>query len=976
MGVQVVHEVDGVDGVSLYTATDTSGAPIPGRRVALIGAMHGNEPVGPEVLSLLAAEVGARLRAGSILAVLANQAARAAGLRSTPGGPDMNRLWDPANLTRVAALPPEQRVYEEARALELAPLLRTADAILDLHSTSRPAPPFLLVRDDLEHRLLARELGVPRLITGVHEGGVLPGGLAVNVDLVAGQRGKRLGLLFEAGQHDAPGNALRAWAVTQRLLHALGLWDHRPPTEVAEPDLYEIVERFAQAPAGREPWRFATGTRRFRPPRRLESFEEIEADEILVRAGADRVARAEAPFTMLMPAPTAGPGEDLFFVAQRRHGGLGDVARTREEAVRTASAVERMLDLVEDDEFAFGTTWASFDGARILDRCAELVGRALRLPEGHPDRRISVVGRGDWGGGPAEQRRGRRYRQVMRRAIADGLAIDRYQLMRGASVGWIDALTSPENAARFAARARRDPVRMILSARQPHTVALLVSGDLDAAVAGGDARHVRVALVVEALSVSSHGDQIHTRMVRAALFSARPEILVAAHRLLGALRRDHEELVRGPDLAPGPGEEGLVDDAGAFRMDGSAEYLGRVRGALRRLQFRTWLNALRVHLPAPLRLDAGQLGPWLASVMETTGIGDVHTLRALLVDAEPGGWRVSLDRLEAAVEAPSAVPVPHPPRLAARPEPVLADEVDADTIERWAGARRLVRQMQPIPGHRGRDLELPLTKAAIRELVVGLYAHAREAARRAPGRVLVAIAGDGQSPLREAVASSAAHLCAHRDLVRDPNVRYLRIQHAEATHLGWMKDLLAQVDARGPGAAPVSLRWEHEHGGTVNVVLVATALEDADAPSADTLDGWHIEACGVLVSRLEAAAGEYAVALFTHALDGGGRANPDLLHFARAHCQGLLGAAPLEWVGSGAELEPVVLRNVARWVEEVRAGAGVERLERLGRIDARLRDALEAAAGGALPALSAARAVWAEVGPWPGVEWARIAAAK
>src|SRR5690606_23186778 len=116
---------------------------------------------------------------------------------------------------------------------------------------------------------------------------------------------------------------------------------------------------------------------------------------------------------------------------------------------------ERMLDLLADDAFERGSTTASFDGRQVLDLCAEEVMRALRLPAGHPHRRIAVVGRGDFGGDEAERRAGQRYRRAMRRAIAEGLPIDRVQLLRGSGIGWLDALTSPAMAALLRRRRER-----------------------------------------------------------------------------------------------------------------------------------------------------------------------------------------------------------------------------------------------------------------------------------------------------------------------------------------------------------------------------------------------------------------------------------------------------------------------------------------------------------------------------------------
>jgi hypothetical protein len=155
-------------------------------------------------------------------------------------------------------------------------------------------------------------------VTGVHENGVLNGGICSTIGLGPGERSDRVGFTFEAGEHTNPENAVRAWAVTQRLLAAFGLWSDAPPVEEGlDFEVYEVVDRFRQAPAGTVQYRFVgyeggeAGERRWGAPRKLHSFEQVQADEVVLRRGHDAVVRAASPYTMLMPAPNTAPGTDL-----------------------------------------------------------------------------------------------------------------------------------------------------------------------------------------------------------------------------------------------------------------------------------------------------------------------------------------------------------------------------------------------------------------------------------------------------------------------------------------------------------------------------------------------------------------------------------------------------------------------------------------------------------------------------------------
>lgn len=1005
--IRISTPVDQVPGTSLIEAVDRAGRTLPGPRLAVVGMIHGNEPVGGMVLDRFAEAAVSELVSGSVLMVRANLEGAAAGLRHTPDGLDMNRLWDRDTLERLTRRPGTIKCYEERRVLELAPLLVQCDAILDLHSTSRPAAPFLVFRDDQRHGALARKLGVRNLVTGLYENDILPGGICANAGLRVGERSTRLGFTFEAGQHLAPDNVERAWWVAVRLLHELGMWRTQPPPLDPDFEVYEVVERFVQAAADEEQYRFVgfeggePGSGRKGPPRQLHSFENIEADEVIVRQGRDGLVRAQTPFTMLMPAPTTPPGTDLYFTALPRHGGLGEGrALSDQDARREAMAIERMFDLTADDDFVRGTSWVSFDARQLLDLCASLVGRAQRLPVGHPHRKITVVGRGDNGGGEREARHGQRYRSAMRGAIASGVPVERIQLMRGAPLGWLDAMTSHGMLDTLRRRAKEHPeappLGLRVSVRQPHTVSLLVAGDLDLALSTGDFRYVRVALLVEAASVEPEGDGAKVRVVRAGMVSARPEVLQASNGLLRALREEHDHVVVHGALAHLPEIKPLLEGTLiAARPD--PELLASLHNVLYRLQLRLWVDSLRPELTEPVRLRTPDaVGRWLAVTMAAAGIYDVEALRALVIRPTGKAWVADprqLDRVSKALDGDDkdlldgtgALPVRvSPPRRPLPRQPLMASDVTADDLERWIGWKRYVRGVHVVPDHRGKDVDLAFAERVIRARIARWFRDAREQAAAAPGNVLVVVAGDGLNPQRDDLGDAIELLDAHRDLLRDPNVHYLRIQHAQGTHLSWFKDFLFTLQQR-PAGQSVALQWEAEHGSTVNVVMLATRDEGAEA-RAWSLDGWTIRACAVVLSDLEGmGARDYKLGMFTSASDTQGLSQ-ELVHFGRAHCTGLLKqagwrirdprGAPSAW-----ELERGMVTQIARWIERVRGWRGAlsvtdddakERVARLlGISDLRLARALVDEVEADLPVEAAARALWASVPPWPGPETPR-----
>ncbi|MEN0061799.1 MAG: succinylglutamate desuccinylase/aspartoacylase family protein [Myxococcota bacterium] len=986
----------GVSGVVEYQATADDGTPIDGPRVAIIARMHGNEPVGDGVLVRLASLID-HLKCGSIVAIRANERAASLDVRHTPDGTDMNRMWDRKTLASIRAMSSEQRSYEQARAAELSPILLACDAVLDLHSTSRPSEPFLVFRDDQRHATLARKLGVRRLVTGLHENSILDGGVASNVGIGPGRRSKRLGFTFEAGQHDAPGNAERAWHVTERLLAELGLIEGMSPPVTETGEVFEVVDRFRQMPANLEPYRFVgyeggePGGGRRGAPRQLHSFEDIEADEIVLRRGRTEVVRARGPFTMLMPAPTTAPGTDLYYVTQQRQGGLSEgVPRTDETARTEALAIERMLDLMADDEFERGSSWVAFDARRLFDLCGSIVARSLRLPPGHPHRQITVMGRGDAGGAEVERRFGHRYRQAMRAAVREGLPLERFQLLRGASLRWIEAMTSERMQALLSRRQARfdgqtPPVRLRVSVRQPHTASLLVAGNLDHALETGDMRHVRVALLVEAATVEPVGASARLRVQRTGIVSARREVVQAARALLRTLVREHRDQIRHGVLR----DESVID---ALRLDDDAiEWtsdglrLSELRGALRRVQLRLWCDQLLGALPVPVVLpDEPSLGRWIARTMAQTGVLDPEAIRAMAVVKDGPGFVADPARIDAFYasvsehgEIPALLTTPHlPPHAPA--QPLFADQVDADELERWVGWKRFVRGVQVVPDTRGKDLDLAFTLDAIRSRLLNWFEAAHVDAADAPGEVMVVIAGDGLNPQRDRVDQVADIYEAHRRCLVDPNVAYLRIQHAQGTHLSWMRDFLAACRERPNGGAPLRLQLEAEHGATVNVVLVLVRDPAVTDPAPlHPLDGWTIEKCGVILADLERSATSAPLAWFTE-VDANG-VNQELLHFGRSHCEGLWLHGPPVAEATVDAFEEDLVGQIAGWIDHVRMWRRKSRsvprdlearsrwvAKRLGLYDARLARLLARHMDDERPALEAARGLWNGVPPWPG----------
>jgi hypothetical protein len=246
---------------------------------------------------------------------------------------------------------------------------------------------------------------------------------------------------------------------------------------------------------------------------------------------------------------------------------------------------------------------------------------------------------------------------------------------------------------------------------------------------------------------------------------------------------------------------------------------------------------------------------------------------------------------------------------------------------------------------------------------------------------MVVVAGDGLRPHDDAPGADLA--AAHRELLADPSVAYLRLQHAQGTHLAWMRDFIDAIGRRGPGA-PLSMQWEAQHGATVNVVM--TLRREEGAPSTPwSLEGWRIERCAVVVADLEGdGARDTRVALVTEA-DPEAGINHELVHFARTHCEGLLRQAGWRVTGADgppprAAFERGMVLQIARWIERVRGWRALavdvpDRAAwiagRLGIADRSLAAALAHELDHETPVDVAAAALWASVPGWPAANGSR-----
>ncbi len=159
--------------------------------------IHGNEICGAFALERLLCS-RFKVDRGKLILAFANTIAF---LRFDPSQPyasrfideDMNRVWS------VDLLESRHQSVEMARARELRPYAESVDYLLDLHSTSLPAPPMLLCGTQEKGRAFAEIMGYPAHVVADsgHSAGVRLRDFAAFGDSASA----KIAMLVECGQH-------------------------------------------------------------------------------------------------------------------------------------------------------------------------------------------------------------------------------------------------------------------------------------------------------------------------------------------------------------------------------------------------------------------------------------------------------------------------------------------------------------------------------------------------------------------------------------------------------------------------------------------------------------------------------------------------------------------------------------------------------------------------------------------------------
>ncbi len=184
----------------------------PGKTLAIMGGVHGNEPCGHLAIKRALSEI--EIQSGTIHFIYGNPRAITQDVRFTEV--NLNRVF------RNFEESDDVSSYEHQRARELMPFLKESEALLDIHSSSNPKSiPFIICEP---HSFwIAERLAFPLRSCGWDA--IEPGG----TDYFVNQHGG-CGICIECGNHEDLKAPERAFQSIITFLTLMGAIDGLPPS--------------------------------------------------------------------------------------------------------------------------------------------------------------------------------------------------------------------------------------------------------------------------------------------------------------------------------------------------------------------------------------------------------------------------------------------------------------------------------------------------------------------------------------------------------------------------------------------------------------------------------------------------------------------------------------------------------------------------------------------------------------------------
>lgn len=276
--------------------------PDTGPVLTILGGVHGDERTGIEAVKELSALFDSRkenLTSGTLVLVLGNEEAIRLKRRGTSVTNDLNRMF-----SRPQLAGPVLDSYESGRAHELAPLLRTTDISIDIHSTSTPSRPFLPCAFSPRHERIFRWFDADIVLT---DPDYILGGECSTTDEYVDSCGGT-GICFETGYAGDTSRLPLVLAGIRNILADQGMIvpppPHPPPPHYS---VYRLARKIILTESG---FRYAGGF--------PGSFQPVQEGETIGYHGNQPEIAGEEGVIVFPKAPGQWhTGQDIFFLARK-----------------------------------------------------------------------------------------------------------------------------------------------------------------------------------------------------------------------------------------------------------------------------------------------------------------------------------------------------------------------------------------------------------------------------------------------------------------------------------------------------------------------------------------------------------------------------------------------------------------------------------------------------------------------------------
>lgn len=273
--------------------------PNPGPRVLILGGTHGNEVTGVMLVEEMRRDLDngtLALVGGTLTLAVGNPLAVERNARGSEPHADLNRAFVEKRLADSS-----DQSYEAVRARELAPLLASADYVIDLHATNKPSDAFAIaISDTPERRELCAYFPCDKLLIVPEE--VIGGTTDGYADAHGGT-----GLCFESGWVGDLTRVAGMRASVEAILARVGVLPARDHA-VAKQDVYVLTEAITLTDRG-----FS-----FAPGRGERSFEPFSKGDTI---GSHGEAPLVAPYDGVLMFPKVPElwkvGSPVGFLARR-----------------------------------------------------------------------------------------------------------------------------------------------------------------------------------------------------------------------------------------------------------------------------------------------------------------------------------------------------------------------------------------------------------------------------------------------------------------------------------------------------------------------------------------------------------------------------------------------------------------------------------------------------------------------------------